>query len=201
MNAELFCASIRFSYGVSSNLGTETEIKIKIEDPESFCRRLQELGTRVTSARHFEDNSLLDFPDKRLQLSQRLIRVRSAGGQGFLTYKGPPRPEGAFKVREELEINVGDSQRALQILERLGMRICFRYQKYRREFALDDVAIAVDETPVGNFAEFEGSESGIVEVARRMGIDSAEFLRASYYSLYVEFCERTGDASLFMTFK
>jgi adenylate cyclase class 2 len=181
-------------------LGTETEIKIKIEDPESFCRRLQEIGSRVSSVRHFEDNSLLDFPDKRLQLSRSLIRIRSAEGQGRLTFKGPPRPEGVFKVREELETKVGDSESALQILERLGMRICFRYQKYRREFAMEDVMIAVDETPIGNYAEFEGSESGILELARKMGIDSPEFLRASYYSLYVEYCERTGATPRFMTF-
>jgi predicted adenylyl cyclase CyaB len=196
----LFCASIGFNDGVRSNLGTETEIKIKIEDPESFCRRLQEIGSRVSSVRHFEDNSLLDFPDKRLQLHQSLIRIRSAGGQGYLTFKGPPRPEGIFKVREELETNVGNSESALQILERLGMRICFRYQKYRREFAIEDVAIAVDETPIGNYAEFEGSESGILELARKMRIYSPEFLRASYYSLYVEYCERTGETPRFMTF-
>jgi adenylate cyclase, class 2 len=161
-------------------LGTETEIKIKIEDPEYFCRRVQECGSMVLSARHFADNSLLDFPDKRLQLSQSLIRIRSADRQGFLTYKGPPRPEGVFKVREELETNIGDGESTLQILERLGMCICFRYQKYRREFAIGDVTIAVDETPIGNYAEFEGSESGILDLARKMGIDSTQFLRASY---------------------
>ncbi len=181
-------------------MGTETEIKIKIEDPESFCLQLQAFGPRVLSFRHLEDNNLLDFPDKRLQLNHCLIRIRSTDGQGFLTYKGPPRQEGVFKVREELETNIGNSEIALQVFERLGMRVCFRYQKYRCEFAVNDVVVAMDETPIGDYAEFEGSESGIMNLARKMGIDASEFLRASYYSLYVEYCEKKGEIPKFMIF-
>ena len=54
-------------------------------------------------------------------------------------------------------------QSLLQVLERIGMSVCFRYQKYRREFAIGEVHVAVDETPIGNYVEFEGSEDGIRE--------------------------------------
>ena len=63
-----------------------------------------------------------------------------------------------------------DGAAMLQILERIGMSVCFRYQKYRREFALDRVHVAVDETPIGNYVEFEGTEDGIRALARKMGI-------------------------------
>jgi adenylate cyclase class 2 len=158
------------------------------------------LGSKILSARHFEDNSILDFPDKRLQLNQCLIRIRSANGQTILTYKGPPRPDGIFKVREELETSLGDGESSLQILERLGMRIGFRYQKYRREFSIGEVIVALDETPIGCYAEFEGTEPAIMDLAQKMGIDSSQFLRASYYSLYVEYCEKNGRKLEHMTF-
>jgi adenylate cyclase, class 2 len=181
-------------------LGTETEIKIKIEDPEAFCLNLQDHITEVLSARHFEDNCILDFSDGRLQVSRSMIRIREADGKGYLTFKGPPQPEGIFKIREELETRVEMSGIALQILERLGMRICFRYQKYRREFAAGNVVVAIDETPIGSYVEFEGSEADIIALARNLEIPSLQFLRSSYYSLYLEYCEKSGETPNSMTF-
>jgi adenylate cyclase, class 2 len=181
-------------------LGIETEIKVKIRDVADFCSHLTGLQAGALSDRHFEDNYLLDFPDERLKSSRCLIRVRFVEGSGVLTYKGPPRVDGIFKTREELETRIEDGATLLQVLEKIGMQITFRYQKYRREFALDGVHVTVDETPIGNYAEFEGSEEGIRALARRMGIEEARFLRLSYYSLYLEYCQEKGKDPEFMVF-
>jgi adenylate cyclase class 2 len=173
-------------------MGIETEIKIKINDPADFCRRLSALGASPLSERHFEDNHLLDFPDGRLRASQCLIRIRQARDQACITFKGTPRAEGVFKVREELETGLDDGAIVLHILERLGLQVCFRYQKYRREFEVDEVHVAVDETPVGNYVEFEGSEEGIRNLAAKMGMAESRFLRASYASLYLDYCREKG---------
>jgi predicted adenylyl cyclase CyaB len=159
------------------------------------------LNPEILSARHFEDNCLLDFPDSRLGLSQCLLRIRFADGRHFLTFKGPPRPDGIFKTREELETILGDGEILLQALERIGMNVSFRYQKYRQEFVAGDVRVAVDETPIGNYAEFEGSETGIRLLASRMGIDESRFLRSSYYSLYLDYCRRRNERPGFMVFE
>ncbi len=173
-------------------MSIETEIKVKIEDPVSFCSRLNALNAALLSARHFEDNHLLDFADLKLRSGQSLLRIRFANNHSCLTYKGPPRPEGIFKTREELEIRLEDGAAMLQILLRIGMHVCFRYQKYRQEYAVDGVHVAVDETPIGNYVEFEGSEEGIRNLARRMEIAESQFLRFSYYFLYVEYCRGKG---------
>jgi adenylate cyclase class 2 len=178
----------------------ETEIKVEIEDPVEFCRRLSSLNPGILSARHFEDNQLLDFPDRRLGSNQCLLRIRFAEGQGLLTFKGPPRPDGIFKTREELETKLENVASMLMVLERIGLRVCFRYQKYRQEFSLDEVHVAVDETPIGNYVEFEGSEDGIRRLARKMGIAESQFLRLSYYSLYLEYCRDKGEAPNYMVF-
>jgi adenylate cyclase, class 2 len=182
-------------------LSIETEIKIKIGDAEDFVQKLCALDARVQNSRHFEDNHLLDFPDQRLKSSQCLVRIRFAGDKAFLTYKGPPRAEGIFKTREELETRLDNGSITLKILEQLGMQAWFRYQKYRREFESDGVQIAVDETPVGNYVEFEGTEEAICGLAARMGIDSSCFLRVSYYSLYLDFCRQTGKSPGHMVFE
>jgi adenylate cyclase class 2 len=178
----------------------ETEIKIRVADPAGFCRQLDLLNPGILSARHFEDNYIFDFVDGSLQSRKCLLRVRLAAGRCFLTYKGPPRQEGIFKTREELETGIEDATMLLQILEGIGMRIGFRYQKYRREFTLHGVHVAVDETPIGNYAEIEGSEDGIRELARNLGIAESHFLRQSYYALYLEHCRNNGVAPQFMVF-
>jgi adenylate cyclase class 2 len=181
-------------------VSTETEVKIKIEDPENLCCQLERLGSARVSARHFEDNHLLDFPDESLHREHRLIRIRKIEGRGVLTYKGPPRPDGLFKTREELETSFGDADLALRIFEQIGMRAYFRYQKYRQEFELDGVHIAVDETPIGNYVELEGAKESIHGLAQKLGFKESQFVSLSYYSLFEEHCRKTGIVLRWMVF-
>jgi adenylate cyclase class 2 len=181
-------------------LSIETEVKIKIEDPAGFSRRMTALKPEILSARHFEDNVLFDFPDQKLSFNRCLLRVRLTENQSLLTFKGPARQEGIFKTREELETELDNGAAMLQVLSRIGMRVCFQYQKYRQEYGLDGVRVAIDETPIGNYVEFEGSEEAIRNLARKMGILESQFLRSSYYSLYVEHCQAKGEEPKFMVF-
>ena len=89
-------------------------------------------------------------------------------GKSRLTFKGPVQP-GLMKIREELETVVGDGDILLRVLKELGLHIWFRYEKYREEFAHEDVIVAIDETPVGIFVELEGSEPGIASMAEALG--------------------------------
>jgi predicted adenylyl cyclase CyaB len=185
----------------------ETEIKIRLADPAQFRRRLESLKPVALSSRHFEDNFLLDYPDRRIQGERCLIRVRRAGYTSLLTFKGPPRSDGLFKVREELETEIESGDTIIEILEKLGLRVWFRYQKYREEFRIstqgaagEEVHVAIDETPVGGYSEIEGSEQGIREVAGAMGFGESHYLRGSYYSLYLQYCRERGLSPTHMVF-
>lgn len=181
-------------------MSIETEIKIKIGDPADFCRRLEILDARRLSGRNFEDNHLLDFPGEKLRLQNCILRVRSVDGRGVLTYKGAPQPDGVFKTREELETGVDDAAMVLRMLERIGMQVRFRYQKYRQEFEVAGVHVAVDETPIGNYAEMEGAREEIRLLAGRMGIEESCFIGLSYYALYAAHCRKNCIAPGFMVF-
>jgi len=181
-------------------LSTETEIKVEIQNPDDFCAKLQSFNPRVVSSRHFEENHLLDFPDKALKDRRCLVRIRKAGERATLTYKGPPKENGIFKTREELETGLDNRTIGIEIFQRIGMSEWFRYQKYRREFALDAVIVAVDETPIGIFAELEGSEKAICDLARKLDIEQSRFIRNSYYALYLEHCRLKGKPTGNMVF-
>jgi len=189
-------------------MGIETEIKIRIEDLRDFLRRLKTLEPLVLSERHFEDNFILDDPDRSISARRSLVRVRVTDRGAWLTFKGPPHPTGLFKTREELESALGEGRAALAILRKTGLEVSFRYQKYRREFRIatgprrrGEVHVALDETPIGIYAEFEGSAAGIKEAARKMSFNRSRFLRDSYASLYIEYCAARRLPVRHMTFR
>jgi adenylate cyclase class 2 len=120
-----------------------------------------------------------------------VLRVRSESGKSLLTFKGPVQP-GPMKVREEHETVLSDGAALLTILGELGLHVWFRYEKYREEFAAEDVVIAIDETPVGTFVEIEGGEDHIHRTAAALGRTPADYITDSYRTLFLAHCRDHG---------
>ena len=139
--------------------------------------------------RRLQDDLLFDTPDGLLSLGGCALRVRREPAGALLTLKGPPQP-GLVKIREEHETAVADGAVLTTVLEALKLRPIFRYQKFREEFTADGVIIAVDETPIGTFVEIEGTEDGILAAAVRLGSSPADFILASYRTLFAAHCEQ-----------
>ncbi len=174
----------------------EAEVKIPLE--RNPFEGLAQPEVRMTRPRHFEDNWVLDFEDGRLRRAQSLLRIRCTGERGQLTFKGPPRDHPQLKIREELETEIGDPMRALAILERLGLKPVYRYQKYRTEYEVTlpsgaALSVTFDETPMGNFLELEGDERSVREFLRHFHLEDKPLVRASYPALYAEFCRARGE--------
>jgi adenylate cyclase class 2 len=105
-----------------------------------------------------------------------------------------------MKLRDEFETVVGDGQMLLRIFEDLGYHVWFRYEKYREEFAHEDVIVAIDETPVGVFVEIEGGEHGIAAMAERLGRTPEEYVLDSYRGLFLQLRDEKGLAGSDMVF-
>ena len=177
----------------------ETEIKLRVKDPNEVRRRITELGFRPVQARHFESNYLFDFSDQRLRKGRRLLRLRFAGDQGLLTFKGVPLRSRNYKVRREIETKVEDGHQLREILHKLGMREVFCYEKFRtvytprgKQEVLETPNLVYDETPIGNFLELEGPQRWIDEVARQLGYARQEYIMESYAALYQKSCQEAG---------
>jgi adenylate cyclase class 2 len=169
----------------------EREIKLRFENPELARAAVLAAGATPVRCRRLQEDCLLDTSDDQLRRRRSVLRVRMESGKSLLTFKGPVQSS-AMKLREELETVVGDGPLLLRVLEQLGFRVWFRYQKYREEFALEDVIVAVDETPVGTFVEIEGGERGISAIAEAMGRGPADYLLDSYRGLFKQHCEERG---------
>jgi adenylate cyclase class 2 len=169
----------------------EREIKLLFRDAAEAKAAILAAGATPLRGRRLQEDCLLDTPDDQLRLRRCVLRVRMECGKTLLTFKGPVQAS-PMKLREELETVVGDGMLFLRVLEELGFRIWFRYQKYREEFAHEDVTVAIDETPVGTFVEIEGSERGIEDMAEALARKPADYLLDSYRGLFVKHCERHG---------
>lgn len=181
------------------------EMNFLFDTPDSgFAKHGQLLRIRVES----QENS---GGKRRSKESSQVVRT-------IFTYKGPsygasaqPAAQeqvalpagsvphlvaaGRHKVREEIEVEVADAAELRGILEALGMRAWFRYEKYRTTFRLPssarwakDLLIELDETPIGAFVELEGSAESIGRAAELLGYSPRNHITQSYLALHLEQC-------------
>ena len=173
-------------------MATEIEIKVALtpSELEDLRSRLEKLESRLLSPATEEINRLFDFSDRRLQRSRSVLRLRTYGNRSLLTYKGPSQPDPLFKRRAEFETQVADSAALLKILDLLGLQQTFEYRK-RREIhrvRVDErwLELAIDQTPLGLFAELEGDPEILAEAAGLLNWSPRKFIRKSYVQLYAE---------------
>lgn len=164
----------------------EIEIKLRMDAPRArVAARLRSLGAKLRLPRHFEDNYIFDDRKGSIARSGSLLRVRLAPPAATLTYKGPRRIDRGTKSRTEIETEISDGATLLRILERIGLRCSFRYQKYRTVYRCGPALIALDETPIGNYIEVEGSPAGIERISGRLRFARGEFITATYHDLFM----------------
>ena len=197
-------------------MAKETEIKLAVSDAKAFERKLKKLGAKtigVGNGRVHEFNVIFDTPDGGLAKHGQLLRIRTETPQVtgkksatrvILTFKQPIvrglNDEGSrFKVREETEVEFADAAPLVKILEGLGLRGWFTYEKYRTTWKLGkaarwagDLLIEVDETPVGTYVELEGPPEAIDQAADELGYARKDYLLKNYLTLYAEDCRRRG---------
>ena len=165
----------------------EVEVKFRVNDPVTFETRLASLGMTKKTVRTFERNTLYDTPQRDLLNSGRLLRLRQYGERWVMTFKAKPDfddPSAPHKSRIELETEVEDGKSTALILERLGYRSCFIYEKWRTEWKDSGGHVTLDETPIGLYAELEGTAEWIDDTAARLGVAKADYITLSYGRLF-----------------
>lgn len=214
---------------MKSSGNEEVEVKLRVADPAVLRQRLAQLGLRpAATGRVFERNILFDTPQGGLARHGQLLRVRrvtpSSNPRGasravhaltVLTYKGPAvratsahsTRGGRYKVRQEFEVGVADPEQLRLILEALGLRAWFRYEKYRTSYQIPKtlrwaagLQVELDETPIGEFLELEGPPPAIDRMAELLGYSCSDYITRSYLALYLAQCRKQGVAAGDMVF-
>ena len=185
-------ANYERSTGVTVPPGAdETELKFRLSGAEAHAHLrdlLTNLGATPSPPQH-EENRLYADAAGRLAAEDRVLRLRilDGGPSGRLTVKGPARFAGAVKQREEIEVEVADTEDAHALLEALGYRVSMTYEKEREPWQLGDVEIALDMLLFGHFCEIEGPAPAITTLAEQLGLDPHDAERRSYPELQRQF--------------
>jgi adenylate cyclase class 2 len=164
-------------------MAQEIEVKFPLTDRGALTRRLQEIGAHRLYPETFEDNIVLDRRGE-LRTKGALLRVRKFGKYAIATYKGPMSMEGGIKKREEVQTGVESFELAIELLDALGFKPVFRYQKFREVWRVKDVEIVLDRTPIGQYFEIEGPIDVIRSVSADLGMNMDQAIRLTYADLY-----------------
>ncbi len=176
-------------------MAIETEIKFRVADLAVLAERLESAGFRLETPRSFESNTLYDTPDRQMRARTEILRIRSYAGDWTLTHKRLPSPA-AFgsgypeidrhKHRVETETLVAHGGALAELFLSLGLVAAFRYEKWRTEWTDGEGHCVIDETPIGNYAELEGSSDWIDRAASRLGVEPSSYITLSYGRLFDE---------------
>ena len=185
----------------------ETEIKFRLgslADLDGFSRRLVAAGFTLQTPRAFESNVLYDTPGRRMRARTEILRIRNYAGRWTVTHKRLPDAgpgEDTHKHRIETETEVADGEALAQVFLSLGLVAAFRYEKWRTEWHDGEGHCVVDETPIGNYAELEGSAEWIDRAALKLGVSPQDYITLSYGRLFDQWRAQHGSTATDLTFE
>ena len=168
-------------------MAIETEIKFCVDDLTDLSQRLVAAGFTLLTPRSFESNVLYDTPGRQMRARTEILRIRNYAGRWTVTHKRLPDAgpgEDTHKHRIETETEVSDGDALATVFLSIGLVAAFRYEKWRTEWQDGEGHCVVDETPIGNYAELEGSAAWIDRAAARLGIGPSQYITLSYGRLF-----------------
>src|ERR1051325_4057741 len=177
----------------------EVEIKFRVVGLAQLNKRLRASGFKLVTLRTHEINTLYDLPGMKLRKKGELIRLRKYGDQWVLTHKAKGTA-GRHKSRVETETKVADGNKMDAILHALGFTPSFRYEKYRAEWTDGKGHVVVDETPIGDLGEIEGSPRWINRTAKALNILPRDYITLSYAELFFAWKRNVNSQANEMTF-
>ncbi len=176
----------------------EVEIKFVVHDLNGVRKRLSELRFTEQTPRTNEVNTLYDR-DGQMRQRGEVLRIRKYGNKWTVTHKAKSQ-DGRHKTRIETETTVVDGEALDHIFRAIGFQQVFRYEKFRSEWSDGQGHVVLDETPIGNLGEIEGTPDWIDEIAAQLGINQSDYITKSYAELFQDWIKEHRSNARNMTF-
>jgi adenylate cyclase class 2 len=154
----------------------EIEQKHAVNDLPALVARLSERGIEIAPA-VIQVDRFFAHPARNFAETDEALRIRTVGGESFVTYKGP-RLDPHSKTRREIELpldaNDGEGRQFAELLAALGFVPAATVRKARRTFSIrhggTEVSGALDDVDgVGQYVELElMADAAGVDAAKRV---------------------------------
>ena len=178
----------------------EVEQKFRVSDLTGLLARLNSLGAKPGEPQVQVDR-YFNHPARDFALTDEALRIRQAGDENYLTYKGP-KLDTTTKTRREIEVPIAPGESAAEqfaeLLVALGFRPVADVRKERRKTTLErqgrTIEIVLDQVDrVGQYVELEvvveatemdAAKETIGSLTAELGLANNE--RKSYLELLLE---------------
>ncbi|MBN1175321.1 CYTH domain-containing protein [Candidatus Woesearchaeota archaeon] len=156
----------------------EVEVKILEVDRPKCEKILLDLGAEKIFEGTIKTVAF-DNGNKTLTTDKQFIRLRKENEKNVLGFKGRIKNKEA-KVMEEIETEVGDFDKTVQILERVGFTIWTQNTKDRISYKLEGVRFDFDKyneeySYIPEFLEIEGENIEVIrKYAKILGFEDEE---------------------------
>lgn len=155
---------------------TEFEAKFYPVDKEEYRKKLTEIGAKLVIPERKMKRSIFDGRNHKGQFLCDYVRVRDEGNLVSMSAKIHANEDGNLSDQKEVEIEVSDFNKAIEIVELMGFKPD-RYQETLREtWEFNGAEITLDTWPnLKTFTEIEAfSEAIVKETAEKLGFDWSE---------------------------
>ncbi len=171
---------------MSSN-NQEVEIKFKVDNLADMKQKIISAGGQLVFHDIFQKTIRFDTAEESLQQRGTFIRVRSGEKNTMTLKKKLPGADKNYKKRLEIEIEISDIKKAIEILNHLGFTKEHIMEKYRTEYKLGEVILALDKLPFGDYLEIEGEKEKIENTISLLGLKGNKRLTVAYWYLFDDY--------------
>jgi len=145
----------------------EIEVKILEINTAEIRQKLKKIGAKKIFEGEIHAKSF-DYPDGRLKKEGIYLRVRKIGDKVELCCKEKMESD-SFKKRNETDIEVGNFENMISLLEKLGLKQTFEYKKHRESHKLNNTRFEIDDYPgIPTYLEIEAQTEEEVEKAVKL---------------------------------
>jgi adenylate cyclase class 2 len=177
-------------------MSIETEIKIKLKNPEEVRQKIISLGAKSLGKKRQLD-IYFDTEDEEVRGSDQVRKLRIIQDDvAILTYKGArgkDEIDAGIHKRLELETRIKDPENIRAILKGWGHKETEQSEKIRETFKYEGAEILIDQVAfLGWWIELEGDKEKILDVANKLGFDATKADKRHYGEIFADFCRETG---------
>ena len=154
-------------------MDTEFEAKFYPVDKDKFREKLKSVGAKLTIPERKMVRVIADRQANNFLNKSDYIRVRNEGNVIRLSYKRTANESGKLSDQKEIDVEVGDYDKTVEILKLIGVKFNKIQETLREEWLYKGAQITIDTWPgLETYSEIEaGSEREVKSFAHDLGLN------------------------------